>query len=185
MSHPMINRWWVTTFCLLLSRQFHHNREWVTLHFSFASSLIMSLPKTNSMWVIFFFHLAVSSCHMPNSMWVTGAAFLLIHGCPCLIPWPTGGEWHILPCSIMSHPWSHYQQSVSDFFWQGSLIVSHPITNSMWVTVWHCIYFFRKSHLVSSDDQQGVSDTAFFAFIRQCHHCHVSSCLIYPITNRL
>lgn len=125
------------------------NRGWVTLHFSFASSLIMSLPMTNSMWVIFFFHLAVSSCHMPNSMWVTGTAFLLIHGCPCLIPWPTGGEWHILPCSIMSHPWSHNQQSVSDFFWQGSLIVSHPITNSMWVTVWHCIFFFRQSHTLS------------------------------------
>ena len=76
---------------------------------------------------------------MTNRMWVA-----LQPDQSCLIPWPTVCEWH---CFV--------------FCQVASLIMSHPIANSMWVAL---LYFFaRQSHQsCSSHDQQKVSDTALF-----------------------
>ena len=110
---------------------------------------------------------------MTNRQWVTQPYFCAqkfdqSH----LISWPpeSGLHWFIsLPGSLIGYVWwllSHDQQYVSDkaalFICQAvSSIMSHPMTNSEWVTLW---YLFAR-HLinpVSSHDQQDVSETALF-----------------------
>ena len=103
------------------------NREWVTLPF-----IIMSHSMTNREWVtlLYFFQSHKS----------------------CLIPWPTGSEWHCfisLPGSLINHVLSNGQQDVSN------------------------TYLFLSQQPVSSHDQQAVSDTAYF-FMSLSHQ----SCLI-------
>ena len=97
----------------------------------------------NSMWVIVFYSFAARQSHQ----W-------------CLMPWPTGSEWHCfisLPGSLINDVSSHDKQQVSDAAlflcqaissclvpwptvggWQhssftGGHIISHPTTNRKWV----------------------------------------------------
>ena len=80
---------------------------------------------------------------MTNSEWVTLLYFFARQSHQsCLIPWPTVCEWHCfisLPGSLINRVSSHDQQSVSDstlFLCQSvSSIISHPMTNSEWVTL--------------------------------------------------
>ena len=101
------------------------------------------------------------TCHMTHSLWVTLS--LLSHQ-SLLIPWPTACEWHCFISfqgSLINHVLSHNQQavsdtalflcithdlshdpqSVSDTVITSSSITSHPMTNSMWVTL---LYFFAR-----------------------------------------
>ena len=105
------------------------NREWVTTLFLCQTvSSIMSHSMTNSLWVALLYFLARQSNQS------------------CLILWPTGSEWHCfisLPGSLISHVSSHDQQFVSDtslFLCKAvSSIMSHPMTNRMWVTLLHFV----------------------------------------------
>ena len=89
---------------------------------------------------------SIISHPMTNREWVTQASHW-----SCLIPSPTGSEWHCfisLPGSLINHVSSHNQQLVSDialFLCQTvSSIMFHPMANSKWVTL---LYFFaRQSH---------------------------------------
>ena len=86
----------------------------------------------------------------------------------CLIPSPTGSEWHCL-ISLSGTPISHvsspHQQGVSDtalFLCQAVLaVMSHHTTNSMWVTLLYH-FFARLINHVSSHNQQGVSTLLYF-----------------------
>ena len=132
---------------------------------------------------------------MANSKWVTLLYFFARQSHQsCLIPSPTGCELHCfspLPGSLINHVSSHHKQLVSDIAWflyeMVSSIISHPMTNRMWVTLlysfarqshlsclipsptackwpWHCFISLPDSFInhVSSHDQQDVSDTALF-----------------------
>ena len=110
-----------------------------------ALSSILSHPMTNSEWVALLYFFARHSHQL------------------CLIPWPTGSEWHYfisLPGTLINHVSSHGQQHVSDtalFLCQAfTLIMFHAVTNSKWVTLFYCLLI---NH-VSFHDQQKVSDTA-------------------------
>ena len=168
-SHPMANSGWVTA-------QFIH------------TNLVMSHPvlqQAVSDTIVFLCQEVslIMSHRMINSLWVTLHYFLARQSHQsCLIPWPTVCEWHCfiaLPGSLINHVLSHDQQGVSDttlLLFQA--VSSHPMTNSMWVTL---LYFLaRQSHqsCLTSHDQQGVSDIALF-------HCQaVSSIMSHPMTNR-
>ena len=150
----------------------------------------MSHPMTNRQWVTLLYFFARQS-HQS-----------------CLIPWPTGSEWHCfisLPGSLINYDSFHDQQYVSDtalFLCQAvSSIMTHPMTNREWVTLlyffarqshqswlipwptvceWHCCISLQGSLInhVSSHDQKDVSDTAL-------HLCQaVSSIMSHPMTNR-
>ena len=60
-----------------------------------------------------------------------------------------------------------------------SWVLSHVMTNSVWVTL--IFYFARQSYLISSHDQQTVSDAALF--FAQCILSHTNSkwALIIPL----
>ena len=168
MYHPMTTRLWVTLlYFFAFARQSHQS---------------CLTPMTNRMWVIMLYFFAWPS-HLKS----------------CLIPSPTDCEWHCFisfPCSLINyvsshdqqyvsdsdaalinHVLSHHQQGVSDtalFLHQAaSSIISHPMTNRLWVT----LLSFSPWH-VSSHNQQYVSDTAIFLCFA------VSSIISYPMTNR-
>ena len=117
--------------------------------------------------------------------------------------WPMAYRWWVIVLHIsfnrQSHPstWIVCEWHHTVLFCQGNLIMSHPITlNSMWVTPycfffakvisscliswptvckWHCLVSFSmQSHHVSSNDQQAVSNTAFYSKFFQA----VSLCLV-------
>ena len=96
---------------------------------------------------------------MTNRQWVTQLAKESYQS--CLIPWPTGCEWHTLLYSFARQ--SH--QSCLTFWPTGS--------------VWHCCIPLAGSLMnhVSFSDQQGVSDTAVF------HWQAVSWIISHPLTN--
>ena len=106
--------------------------------------------------------------HLTNRKWVNTVLFLARQSHQsCIIPWPTGSEWH---CFI--------------YLSGSSSIMSHPMTNRQWVTLlcffarqshqsclipwpteseWHCFISLPGSlinHVWFHCDQQGVSDTA-------------------------
>ena len=135
-SHPMTNRMWVTLLCFF-ARQSHwlsvsfHDQQSVSdktaLVLFQVDSWIMSHPMTNSMWVTLLYLKFARQSHQS-----------------CFIPWPIVGEWHCF-ITIINCVWSHNQQEVSDtalFLYQSvSSIMSHPMTNSEWVTL---LYFFAR-----------------------------------------
>ena len=104
---------------------------------------IMFHPMTNSKWVTLLYFLPGMFHPMNNSMWVTLLYFFTVKPYwSCFIQWPTVCEWHCFisfPGSLTNHVSSHNQQYVSDtalFICQTvSLIVFHPMTNRMWVTL--------------------------------------------------
>ena len=119
---------------------------------------------------------------MTNRQWVTLIFYFSkqYHQSLCLILWPIGSEWHwfiSLPGNLINHVSSYDKQNVSDtglFLCQAVSSMSHPIPNSMWVTL---VYFFaRQPH--QSYDQQTVSDTDLFI----CQAA--SSTMSHPMTNR-
>ena len=95
---------------------------------------------------------SIMSHPMTNSLWVTMLYFFARHSHQSsLIPWPTDSEWHcfiFLPGTLINHVSSHDQQTVSDtalFLCLAlSSIMSHPMTNSMYVTLHY--FFARHSH---------------------------------------
>ena len=197
-SYPMTNRKWVTLlyFCARFCHQsclipWPTGCEW---HYFIAlpGTLINHISSHDQQQVS---DTALSLCQalsstmshpMINRMWVTLLYFVARHSHQsCLIPWPTGSEWHSfvsLPGTLINHVSSNDQQRVSDttVFLCHALssitIMSHPMTNSEWVTL---LYFFaRHSHdHVKSHDQQIVSDTALFL----CQA--LSSIMSHPMTN--
>ena len=141
---------------------------------------------------------------MTNRMWVTVLYFFAKQSHQsCLIPWPTGSEWHCLislPSCLI--PWPTVCESDTALLpcQAVSSIMSHPMTNSMWVTLlyffarqshqsclipwpkgseWHCFMSLSGSLInhVSSHDQQYVSDTALFP-------CQADPSLSLPMINR-
>ena len=98
--------------------------------------------------------------------------------------WPTGSEWHCPFCERQSYhitPCGQQQVSDSAHFVKGSLITSLHMTNSEWVRLhilwkavsshlplwptasqWCGTFCERQSHLITSYDQQLVSDIATF-----------------------
>ena len=131
----------------------------------------------------------------------------------CLILWPTDGKWHCfisfrpgsfinhvssptvckwqgfisLPGSLINYVSSHDQQLVGDtalYLCQAvTSLMSHPMTNRVWVTLpvlylfarqshqsclipwpteseWQCFIYFRLINHITFHDQQKVSDTA-------------------------
>ena len=113
-------------------------------HCFIAVSSIMSHPMTNSLWVTLLYCSLINHVSSHDQQVVSDTALLQSHQ-SCLIPWPTGSEWH---CFIAV-----------------SSIMSHPMTNSMWVTLLYCSLI---NH-VSSHDQQVVSDTALLQSHQSCH----------------
>ena len=96
------------------------------------------------------------------------------------------------------HILSYDQQQVSDIahLVKGSLTISFPMTNRMWVTLhilwksvsshlflwptgceWHYTFFESQSHHIFSYDQQDVSDIA--------HYVKGSLITSFPMTNRM
>ena len=130
-----------------------------------AASSIMSEPHpiTSREWVILLYLFA-----------------RLSHELACLIPWPTASEWHcfICLCSLINHVSSHDPQYVSNttlFLCQAvSLIMSHPMTNSKWVTL---LYIFaRQSHESCLIPWPMVCEWHCFNCLPGCLINHVSSC---------
>ena len=161
------------------------NRGQVTCIFLFPGRLIISLVVTNSMWVTFSFFLCQQSLIMSYLWPSVGEWHCICFFCQavslCLIPWSTGGEWQPFLFARQFHhviPWTN-KQGVSDtafLFWQ-DLMMSHPMTTRMWVTLhilfcqvahrvsstaceWYCTSCARLSSHVSSHDQQVVSGAA-------------------------
>ena len=193
----------------------------------------------NSMWVVtlLYFLLAnlinhVSSGHNQQNVGDI-TLFLARHfHQSCIFPSPTESESHCfisLPGSLINHVSSHDQQYVSDnalFFTRQShqsclitgsewhyfisSIMSHPMTNRQWVTLWlylqshqsclipwstGCEWHCSISSLincVSSHDQQGVSGTALFHQLCLTHLANrqwvTMFCFLsiksYPLTTR-
>ena len=139
-SHPITNRWW--------------------LPFLLPCTLITSHPITNSMWVTLSLFYAIQSHHilMTNRGWVTllflsansyGQLQVLVSDTTIFLPstsndkqrvsdttlifchalsWPTSAcEWHC-PCSLSC-----------------TLIIYHPMSNSMWVTLPFSAYILITS----------------------------------------
>ena len=97
----------------------------------------MSHPMTNSMWVTLLYCSLINLASSHDQQGVSDTALWQSHQ-SCLIPWPTACEWY---CLIAV-----------------SSLMSHPITNSLWVTLLDSDA--RQSHQCSFCDQQGaVSDT--------------------------
>ena len=142
-SFPITNRMWVTLHslwkavtshislsptgcewhCTFCERQPHHifsyDQQQVSeiAHFV-KGSLITSFPITNRMWVTL------------HTLW----KLVLSH--PFL--WPTVCEWNCSFCVCQSHHIVPYdQQLVSDIrhFVKVTLVISFPMTNSLWVTL--------------------------------------------------
>ena len=168
MSHHMTNSGWV--IAQFLHRNFSYYvstaSEWHCFT-SLPGSLINHVSSHDQQSVsdtaLLLSNQAVSSimsCPMTNREWVT-LLYLFARQSyqSCLIPWPTGGEWHCfisLPGSLINHISSHDWQRVSStalFLSEAVLsIMSHPMTNSLWVT--H-LYFLTGSlnNYVSPHDQ--------------------------------
>ena len=162
MSHPMTNREWVRLL-YVFARHSHQSCliPWPTVC---EWHCFISLPGTLINHVSFYDQQGVSdtalllcqalssimSHPMTNRKWVTLLYFFARHSHQsCLIPWPTGSEWHCfnsLPGTLINHVSFHDQQAVSDtalFLCQAfSSIMSHPMTNRQWVTL---LYSFAKS----------------------------------------
>ena len=97
------------------------HRLWVTQHLVWATKLI-NFVLHNS------FHQSVSECSLPGSLINLNVSchnqqsvnytslFLCQSHQSCLIPWPSGCEWHCCMClsSLISHVSSHDKQFVSD-----------------------------------------------------------------------
>ena len=135
------------------------NRLWVTLLHVFARQSHQSCPipcPTAGEWHCFLGsltnHVSLASY---NREWV---ALFYFFTWQSLIPLPTGSEWHCLfLCQVVSS------------------IMSHPMANSMWVTV---ATFQAVSSIIWSHDQKPVSDAALFL----CQA--VSSIISHSMTNR-
>ena len=101
-----------------------------------------------------------------NSQWVTLHFLLCQVVSLCLIPLPTGSEWHYI---FFFQAVSCLQQKVSDtalFLLPANFIMSHHITNRVWVTLHYFFYqpspgSFIMSHLVSN--REWVTPT--FSFV--------------------
>ena len=157
----------------------------------FLCQAVSSIMFHNSMWVTLLYFFARQS-HQSY-----------------FIPWPTECEWHCfisLTGSLINHVSSHDQQYVSVtalFLCQTvSSIMFHPMTNREWVTLlyffprqlhqscfipwptgseWHCFISLPGCLInhVSSHDQQGVSNNAWFLYQA------VSSIMFHPMTNSM
>lgn len=173
-SHFMTIKQYVSDTALLLplAEQSHDQlshprtiRRWVTLHYFFYQTDIM----TNRVWVtLIFFNMS----HFP---WSTSSACewhcIFYFARNLLTSYATTNRWwvtsiHTLPGRLMSHAWAITNSMWVIFhilFCQQSLIMSHPMTTSGWVT----LHFDSPSiitHCVSSHYQQGASNTAFYFF---------------------
>ena len=168
-----------------------HDQQPVSETDSHAVSSYLILWPTGCKWQFYFNCPSVSSHPMTNSMWVKLNIYFCHAVSSHLIPLPIGcewlGHWHLFL------PWSHHisfhdQQHVSDgviyfcyavlsylipwptaceWHWQlflaFSLTISHPMTNSVWVTL-TSISAMHWSHHISSHDHQLVSETDMYFF---------------------
>ena len=150
---------------------------------------------TNSQWVTLLCCFARQSHQSCFILWPIASEWHCFSSLLCslinhVIPWPTECEWNCfisLPHSLINHVSSHDQQNVSDMalcLCQAvSSIMSHPMTNSMWVTMlyfsarhscWSCLIPWPTVsewqglislpgsliyHVMTSLDQQLVSET--------------------------
>ena len=180
--------------------------EW---HCFIAVSSIMSHPMTNShMWVTLLYcslinhvsshdqqrvsdTLLLQSHHVSyhDQQDVSDTALLQSHQ-SCLIPWPTGCEWHsliLLPGNLISSMLILWPTGNSE--WYSSLSTHLP--SHTWPTVCKsCEVFYQQFHLIlwcwttgdsewhaisashfSSHDQQVVSDNACVFHVISHHHC--------------
>ena len=129
MSHPMTNSMWGTPL-YFFDRHCHQSCliPWPTecewhCFISLPGTVINHVSSHDQQYVsdtALFLCLAFSSIMshpMTNRLWVTLLYFFARH-CrqSCLIPWPTGCEWHCfisLPGTVINHVSSHDQQDVS------------------------------------------------------------------------
>ena len=128
------------------------HREWVALYFFFFTMQPHCISFHGQQGVSgtgFVFFTMQSHCISSHDQQVVSdTTFVFLYCVVSLhfILWPTGGEWQCicfsLPCSLM---------------------IFHPMTNSLWVTV-YLVLFTMQSHRTSSYYQQAVSDSAFIIF---------------------
>ena len=140
------------------------HREWVALYFFFFTMQPHCISFHGQQGVSgtgFVFFTMQSHCISSHDQQVVSdTTFVFLYCVVSLhfIPWPTGGEWQCicfsLPCSLM---------------------IFHPMTNSLWVTV-YLVLFTMQSHCTSSYYQQAVSDSAFIIF----YHAISLYCILWP-----
>ena len=171
----MTNRKWVTLL-YFLARVSHQSCliTWPTVcewHFfiSLQGSLINHVSSHDQQDVsdtaLFLYQavLSIMSHPMTNRMWVTLLYFFARQSYQsCLIPWPTGSEWHCfisLPGSLINHVSSHDQQQVSDtaFFFSNYFTIPWPIEQ----VVSLMNFFNNQFYCPSSYNQQSVRDIPF------------------------
>ena len=155
------------------------NREWVTLPY-FMVWPIMSHPMTNRWWVALLYFNHVSSHDQQN---VRHTALSLCQAVSCLM---TNKLWVScfisLPGCLINHVLSHDHQGVSNtalFLCQAqavSSIMSHPMTNRVWVT------FLCQT--VSSITSHPITNRVWVHHFR-CLCQVVSSIMSHPMTNRM
>ena len=122
--HPMTNRMWVTLTFISVIQSHHfssHDQQLVSGTDLFVPcSLIKPHPMTNSWWVAMT-SICTMHCHHVSFHDQQRVSNTDIYSCHAvsshLIPWPTACEWHWHLCLSCS------------------LITSHPMANSMWVTL--------------------------------------------------
>ena len=181
MSHPMINREWVTLHYLFV-REPHqscliHDQQKVSNTALFVCQAVSSITSPGihvkqsvsdtTLFVPGSLINHVSSHDHYGSMWVMALLYLFARQSQSFfMPSPTVCEWHYficLPHSLINHitSWQTGSEWHNLISVPGSLI--NPMTNSMWVTLWYfiCLPGSLINH-VSSSDQQGVSDTVVF-----------------------
>ena len=105
---------------------------------------------------------------MTNKQYVSDCIFSLLVS-SCLIPWPTARECQtlhftfpgslLMSCPMIKRGWVTGQVTWTLYFSTEVSLSSLILTNRMWVTDTTC--FSMQSHVVTSHDQQQVSDTAF------------------------
>lgn len=185
-SHPMMNRMWVTLPCYLLPH--HMTNRWKVHYLSFCRLLLTfgtCYPMTNRHrgWVILPFSSAMQSHHKSfhlqqpvsntnifsslissyDKQLVSDTAFF--HPCSLITCSPMINrkcvtltffvlclESHLMPWLTVS------EQHFPLFYDVVPFNTSYPMTNSKWAT----LISTRQSHLISSHDEQDVSDTTLF-----------------------
>ena len=192
------NRMWVTLLYFLpgifINHVSSHHQQKVShtaLFLCQAVSSIMSHPMTNSMWVTMLYFLPGSLqvinhvSHDQQYVSDTALFFARQSHQSCLI---TGSEWHYFISSIMSHPMTNRQWVTLWLYLQ-----SHQSCLIPWSTgcEWHCS-ISSLINCVSSHDQQGVSGTALFHQLCLTHLANrqwvTMFCFLsiksYPLTTR-
>ncbi len=154
--HPMTNSMWVTLLFF-----YYHAVSLITLH-----------PMTNREWGILLFSLLPCSLITFHLIQQGVSDLALFFFTMHFIPWPTVCEWHGFyfyyhAVSLHFIPWPTACEWHCFFSLPCSLIAFHPMTNSLWVTLFS--FFTMQSHYISSHNQQAVSDNVFFFFTMQSH----------------